>query len=569
MASTRNVIVNFVTKLSGRGIENLSRQSRGLERSLGLLQKRLIAIVSFTAFFRYIKNSTKAFAEETGKVKQLELALNNLGLAYTALTIDDTIQRLQRLTAVSDDELRPALAQLVRQTADVAKATELLELAINVSIGSGKSLSTVSRALGRAYDGQTTALRRLDAGLSAAAIESKDFNVIQAELQDKFGGAAAADLTTYAGKMRALAVASEQASENIGEGVLKGLAALSGGDFQRGLELLVTLSERIGRGFELAGRGAARLRALISAPFQGLEGQTTQAELTGRFRAQDIALDAAERKAQIADVDRRYKLERKSLKELARQKQVERSKDKTEDRRKAAAKAAEKRQDDIKKRLEEKFDIDAINLTAALTRKLSEEDQARVKALQALRSDANKDDEAALNRLMDLERKLAEDKLKAAAADIALSTVVKNQRLADLDAEIQALKAVSAARAAAIAGANISWDTARAAISMGTATDNQEMVEAGIKQLNMVMFQDLDASRLAELESLRAEELAAQSATSAAGLAATAGAAAQVVVNQYISGNVVTQQELFDTFQNQLFESNRAGIPGQLELLGR
>jgi hypothetical protein len=285
--------------------------------------------------------------------------------------------------------------------------------------------------------------------------------------------------------------------------------------------------------------------------------------------AQDIALDAAERKAQIADVDRRYKLERKALKELARQKEQERSKDKAEDRRKAAAKAAEKRQDEIKKRLEEKFDIDAINLTAALTRKLSEEDQARVKALQALRSDANKDDEAALNRLMDLERKLAEDKLKAAAADIALSTVVKNQRLADLDAEIQALKAVSAARAAAIAGANISWDTARAAISMGTATDNQELVEAGIRQLNLVMFQDLDQSRLAELESLRAEELAAQSATSAAGLAAQAGAAAQVVVNQYISGNVVTQQELFDTFQNQLFESNRAGIPGQLELLGR
>jgi hypothetical protein len=566
MASTRNVVVNFVTKLSGRGIDNFGKQTRGLDRGLATLQKRLLAIVSFGAFFRFVKNSTKAFAEETGQVRQLELALNNLGLAYTALTIDDTIDRLQRLTAVADDELRPALAQLVRQTADVAKATELLELAINVSIGSGKSLSTVSRALGRAYDGQTTALRRLDAGLSAAAIESKDFNVIQAELQDKFGGAAAADLTTYAGKMRALAVASDEAREAIGEGVVKGIEALGAGDFQRGLNDLVTLAERIGRGFELAGRYVARIRAFYAAPLGTLGDQ---AALTGQFLAQDIALDAAERKAQIADVDRRYKLERKALKELARQKEQERSKDKAEDRRKAAAKAAEKRQDEIKKRLEEKFDIDAINLTAALTRKLSEEDQARVKALQALRSDANKDDEAALNRLMDLERKLAEDKLKAAAADIALSTVVKNQRLADLDAEIQALKAVSAARAAAIAGANISWDTARAAISMGTATDNQELVEAGIRQLNLVMFQDLDQSRLAELESLRAEELAAQSATSAAGLAAQAGAAAQVVVNQYISGNVVTQQELFDTFQNQLFESNRAGIPGQLELLGR
>lgn len=566
MASTRNVVVNFVTKLSGRGIDNFGKQTRGLDRGLEKLQKRLLAIVSFGAFFRFVKNSTKAFAEETGQVKQLELALNNLGLAYSALTIEDTIDRLQRLTKVADDELRPALAQLVRQTADVAKATELLELAINVSIGSGTSLSTVSRALGRAYDGQTTALRRLNVGISAAAIESKDFNRIQAELQDRFAGAAAADLTTYAGKMRALAVASDEAREAIGEGVIKGIESLGEGNFQRGLNDLVVLAERIGRGFELAGRAAARIRTFLSAPLGSLGDQ---AALTGKFLALDIALDATERKAQIRDLNRRLKIERKALEELARLKALERAKEKAEERRKAAAKAAEKRQDEIKKRLEEKFDIDAINLTAALTRKLSEEDQARVKALQALRSDATADDEAALNRLMDLERKLAEDKLKAAAADIALSTVVKNQRLADLDAEIQALKAVSAARAAAIAGANISWDTARAAISMGTATDNQEMVEAGIKQLNMVMFQDLDASRLAELESLRAEELAAQSATTAAGFAATAGAASQVVVNQYISGNVVTQQELFDYFQNQLFESNRAGIPGQLELLGR
>lgn len=566
MASTRNVVVNFVTKLSGRGIEQMGKQTRGLDRSLGLLQKRLFAIVSAGAFFRFIKNSTKAFAEETGEVRQLELALNNLGLAYSALTIEDTIERLQRLTAVSDQELRPALGQLIRQTTDVAKATELLELAINVSLGSGKSLATVSRALGRAYDGQTTALRRLDAGLSAAAIESKDFNRIQAELQDKFGGAAAADLDTYAGKMRALQVASDEAREAIGEGVVKGIEALGEGDFQKGLDDLVTLAERIGRGFELAGRAIARVRTFLAAPVGRLGDQ---ASLTGKFLAEDIALDAAERKAQIADVDKRLKLERKAIKELARLKEQERAKEKAEDRRKAAAKAAEKRQDELKKRLEEKFDIDAINLNAALSRKLSEEDKARVQALQAIRSDAAKDDEAALNRLLDLERKLTEDKLKAAASDIALSTVVKNQRLADLDEEIQALKAVSAARAAAIAGANITWDTARAAISIGEATGNKALVEAGVQQLNTVLFQELDAARLAELESLKSEELAAQSEASAAGLAATANAAAQIVVNQYISGNVIREQDLYDNILNNLYTQNRTGTPSQLGGLGR
>lgn len=548
MASTRNVVVNFVTKLSGRGIDNFSKQSRGLDRSLDRLQKRLVALVSFGAFFRFIKNSTKAFAQETGEVRQLELALNNLGLAYTSLTIEDTIASLQRLTAVSDGELRPALAQLVRQTADVTKATELLELAINVSLGSGKSLATVSRALGRAYDGQTTALRRLDAGLSAAAIESKDFNKIQAELQDKFGGAAAADLDTYAGKMRALAVASDEAREKIGEGVVKGIEALGRGDFQQGLNDLVTLAEKIGRGFEIAGRGVARLRAFLSAPIGRLGDQ---AALTGRFLSKDIALDAAERKAQIADVDRRYKLERKALKELAIQKEKERAKEKSEDRRKAATKAAEKRQDELKKRLEEKFDIDAINLQAALSRQLSDEDKARVKALQAIRTETATDDEASLNRLIELERKRTQD-------SIVGSSLVKSQRLSDLEAELQALLKLASARIGSITGSVPSTGVAAPSLTGETALEAYNLGARNLGVAGGAAFLDF----LFSGETVNPTGVAPLNATAPSG-------GAGVVIIQNIQGSVVTEQELFDKFQDELFQSNRAGIPGQLELLGR
>ena len=548
MASTRNVVVNFVTKLSGRGIDNFSKQSRGLDKSLGLLQKRLVALVSFGAFFRFIKNSTKAFAEETGEVRQLELALNNLGLAYSSLTIENTIEQLQRLTAVSDGELRPALAQLVRQTADVTKATELLELAINVSLGSGKSLSTVSRALGRAYDGQTTALRRLDAGLSAAAMTSKDFNVIQAELEDKFGGAAAADLDTYAGKMRALSVASDEAREAIGEGVVKGIEALGRGDFQQGLSDIVTLAEKIGRGFELAGRGVARLRAFLAAPIGRLGDQ---AALTGQFLSKDIALDAAERKAQIADVDRRYKLERQALIDLARQKEKERAKERAEDRRKKAVKDAEKRQDEIKKRLEEKFDIDAINLQAALSRQLSDEDKARVKALQAIRTETAQDDEASLNRLIELERKRTQDSLFG-------SSLVKTQRLADLEAELQALLKLASARIGSITGSTPSTGVATPSLTGEAALEAYNLGARNLGVAGGAAFLDF----LFSGETINPTGVAPLNATAPAG-------GGGVVVIQNIQGSVVTEQELFDKFQDELFRSNRAGIPGQLELLGR
>ncbi len=565
---TRNVVVNFVTKLQSRGIDQMSKQTRGLDRALGSLTKRLIAVASIGAITRFLKNSTKAFAEETGQVRQLELALNNLGLAYTAVNIEPVIADLQRLTAVADDELRPALAQLIRQTTDVQKAQELLELAINVSLGTGKSLSTVVRGLGRAYDGQTTALKRLETGLSSTLIESKDFAAIQAELQKRFGGAAAADLETYAGKMRQLSVASDQAREAIGLGVLKGIEALGEGNFQDGLDDLVTWAEKFGEALEKTGRFAARIREFLSAPLGSLGDQ---ASLTGKFLAQDIAPDAAERRAQIKDTDTRLKLERKALKELARLREQERRKEQAEERRKAALKAKEKRDEELKRRLEAKFDIDNINLAAALTRKLSEEDVERVKALQAIKSDTAKDDEAALNKLIDLEKKLQADKIAAATIDMMLSSAVKNQRLADLDEEIKALKAVSAARAASIAGANISWDTATAAIAQGAATGNTKLYEAGVSQLNAVLFNELDMARLAELESMRDAELAAQSEKSAADLAASASAAAasQMTVNQYISGNVIKEQDLYDNMLNSLYNQNRTGTPSQLGGLGR
>jgi hypothetical protein len=556
MASTRNVVVNFITKLSGRGIEQMGRQSRGLDRSLGLLQKRLLAIVSFGAFFRYIKNSTKAFAEETGQVRQLELALSNLGLAYSALTIEDTVQELQRLTAVSDDELRPALAQLVRQTASVTKATDLLTLATNVSLGTGRDLASVSRALGRAYDGQTTALRRLDTGISSAVLESKDFNRIQAELQDKFGGAAAADLATYNGKMRALAVASEQAREAIGEGVVKGIEALGEGNFQKGLEDLVTLAEKIGRGFELAGRAAARLREFLSAPVGSLGDQ---ASLTGRFLAQDIAPDAAERRAQSRDVDLRLKLERKALRELARLRAQERAKDRAEERRKAAVKEAERRKDELRKRLEEKFDIDAINLNAALGKKLSEEDATRVKALQALRTEGAKDDETALQKLQSLEKQLEDQKTKAVLKDIALSGVLRNTRIDDLNAELAKLKEIQEARRASIGAPVTSAEIdARAA-----AGDFFGAAQLATQQA----LEGIDATLTAEIAAVEAQ-IAAETAT---GLAATVTAATQQVINNYVTvtGSVIREQDLFDSIFDQIYTSNRTGRPSQLGGLGR
>ncbi len=61
---------------------------------------------------------------------------------------------------VTDDQLRPAFSRLVRSTKDVEEAQNLLNLALDLASATGKPLEVVTNALGKAYDGNTTALSK-------------------------------------------------------------------------------------------------------------------------------------------------------------------------------------------------------------------------------------------------------------------------------------------------------------------------------------------------------------------------------------------------------------------------
>lgn len=130
------------------------------------------------------------------------------------------IETLMFATNVADDELRPALAQLVRVTGDVEKAQKLLSVAVDTSTGSGRDLSSVVTAISKAANGQTSALSRLGLGLSTAATNSGDLNTVLAELNQKFGGAAAAAVDTTAGRVENLALRFGELKEQLGTELL-------------------------------------------------------------------------------------------------------------------------------------------------------------------------------------------------------------------------------------------------------------------------------------------------------------------------------------------------------------
>jgi hypothetical protein len=72
-----------------------------------------------------------------------------------------------------------------------------LNLAIDISKGTGKDLASVTEALSKAYGGQDTQLARLGIGITSAEAKTLDFRGEVQKLSDLYGGAASRNAETF------------------------------------------------------------------------------------------------------------------------------------------------------------------------------------------------------------------------------------------------------------------------------------------------------------------------------------------------------------------------------------
>lgn len=129
---------------------------------------------------------------------------------------EDWITAQGKAYGVTDDDLRPALSKLVVATHDVGKAQKLASLAMDVSAGTGKDLGAVSMALAKAQNGNTQGLARLGVATKDADGKTKSLHQITKDLAATYGGAAAKNAETTAGKQKILTTQLSEAGETIG-----------------------------------------------------------------------------------------------------------------------------------------------------------------------------------------------------------------------------------------------------------------------------------------------------------------------------------------------------------------
>ncbi|CAB4168294.1 hypothetical protein UFOVP881_7 [uncultured Caudovirales phage] len=167
-------------------------------------------------------DGVKAAIEDEAAQVRLATALKNATGATDDMikSVEQQILKQSLATGVADEKLRPALSRLALSTNDVTKAQDLLTLALDISQATGKGLDAVANSLGKAYDGNTAALGKLGIGLSAAELKTMTFTEVQGKLSDLFGGAAAANAETFAGRLQILKVTFDEAKESVGAQLL-------------------------------------------------------------------------------------------------------------------------------------------------------------------------------------------------------------------------------------------------------------------------------------------------------------------------------------------------------------
>jgi len=590
MALSQNVVINFLTKFDKKGLDRATKELKGFDKFVAISSKGLKAGLfagAVTAGFALLKlgkdSITAALAQEKLD-KALRLTLQSIGAEGLLPNVKDFIDNLQRVTNVTEDELVPALRQLIAQTGDLDSSQFLLQKSLDISVGSGADLTQVLEAITKAAVGNYKSIGALGVGFTAAEAKAMGFEKLLINL-DKYAGAAEASTDTFEGQLKSFKISAGEATETLGQGFLTAssyivtgtdnlktfgvvLESVAGGLGDVFIGFGKTVSDKgflsaLNTTFQDLGTEGFKVRQkqyLAAKGYLGLSQQTIDAlELQDKFGKKKLTQDQMLAKIQ-AEI-------------LARQKAT--TKEQT-----AQAALSKK-----KAEIESMFDLDRINLQAALSRKLNAEDELRVKTLQKLKEGTKEAvDEA--ERYVDVlgiiaDGKISTEEVEMLAKKWGMTTTAVLLYLQGLFAANDELKKMLALlNQIKTTGGGVSGGAAVISNDPGEdARDRRERLAALAKVItpaDLISSGEDARDRRLGLTKMASGGIVTQPTTALIG---EAGAEAVIpldrmgsmgtTVNVNVAGSIISEGQLQSVIQDVLYNLNRTGAVTQLANLGR
>lgn len=233
MARSKDVLLRFLvddkqkSKLAGIGNEAQKTQSKfGQLTTAGKAVAGGFAAIVGTKIIGFLGDAVSAALEDQKAQVQLAVALKNTADATDTqiAATEEWIDATARATGITDDELRPSLALLVRATGDVEKAQGLMSTAMDIATARGLPLEAVTLALTKAAQGNVGAMGRMGLKVRDASGAFLTFDEAIAEANRSMGGATTAAAESAEGAIRRMQVTVDEAKESIGNALLPVLA---------------------------------------------------------------------------------------------------------------------------------------------------------------------------------------------------------------------------------------------------------------------------------------------------------------------------------------------------------
>ncbi len=438
MALSQNVVINFLTKFDKKGLDRATKELKGFDKTVAVSRRALKAglfagaIAAGYGLMRLGKSSIEAALSQEKLEKSIEQSLRSINELGELSAVKTFILDLQSATNITKEKLTPALNALIIQTGNLTKAQDLLGIAVDTSAGAGLDLALVSDALAKSSRGNFKALGALGLGFDAATAKQMELSEITDYLTLKFGGSAKRATETFGGQLDELKISAGEAQKNLGQGFITAFEIINGGgtaaDFfgakleslgLNGGYVLIALADKavaIREAFEKLGEKinanpilkflftAKNIPFGIGAMVRGFEFLAEEGKKIAESTDKTLTMTEEQKAAAEKLAALQAKLDKIAAENLRKQKALTKEA--------AAQKALAKQKAD----LEAMFDMERINLQAALSRKLSLEDEARVKILQKL-AEGTKDAVDEAQRYADVLKVIQDGKITTTEID--------------------------------------------------------------------------------------------------------------------------------------------------------
>ena len=387
MALTESDIKIIIAgELKKKGFQDAEKATNSLEKKFKSLAKTVVAVFSVREVVQFGKAAVKAFEEDEVAARRFESALKGVNLGFATPEIENYLENLEKFTAITKGQLRPAFQTLASTTRSVAMSQDILNTAIDVSAGTGVELQTVVNDLSKSFLGNNASLSKYELGLSKSELKAKSFNEIQELLNNQFSGQRAAFLDTYAGKVSLLEASYARMQTTIGSGLVDAFTLLSG---ENGIAGATDSMERFGvvAADVIRGVGVAISEVQSRIPF--VNSFLDPTKFSGLLQFVDILRQTGEASRPLffpgggigkPGVDKQLAaIEEAAIK---REKELERLRSK---QLKEQAKLNRLKQISLMLiQKESRFDLNRIQLAAALQGKLTHEERKRVEELMLI-----------------------------------------------------------------------------------------------------------------------------------------------------------------------------------------